>query len=1294
MPRAALTLPALMLLAVPAAAREKPDDVAEARAALVKYYEALARKDLDAVMGAWSSQLRDPDRYRAGLKKWLDSAERITFKKLDVLKAQAAKDSVRLRVRLELAGVTADGKPAPDFGVSTHLIGLAREKGAWKVKRIESPEAPLARALAAAKTPEERTKLLAADKEVVNRALIDLLTEWGNDFTKADEAPEAMLYFDAAIAAGEAIGRVQLGWCYANRGSWWNARGRFDEALADLGKALEVQRAAKNRRGEAAMLFNLGHVSNDAARYRQAVDFYEQCLALYRDLNDRAGELSTLNSLGVAYESQDRLADALRCYEGVRALAQELKDAQGESFALTNAGNVLARVGDYRKARENFEAALAAAREQGRRDAVGTNLINLGKLCRDTGRYADALGHLREALATARELKDRPREALALGHLGDTHEKLGDYAEALRCHRQSLDLRRELRDRRGEAAGLHGVGSALAALGRYAEAQKCIAESLEITRELRVRSLEAIALAQFAQFDAETGRDVEARRHYEESLKVHRELKNPSGESACLTGLGILEAHAGRYGPALERHEAALAIVRRLGNRAGEAVCLSNIANVYQKTGRYADALQYQRDALKTARDIGKKPSVASTLTNLGLLLGRMGRNAEALELEQESLGIYRAMGDLAGEAHILVNLGATFQRLDRLDEALAHKEAALKIARALKDRTLEARVLWGIGMVLVKKERAEEALKHFEDALKSLHELGDRDGEAGLLDNIGGAHLKAGRTREALAVFEKALAIARVTGNPHAEAFYLRDVGNARLKAGASKEAAEAFAQAVAATEKLRTATRDPELQASVVGEHASPYHGLALARVQLGEPASAFAASERLRARSLLDLLAGAKLDVRKGMTGPELTEDERLQARLTSLEVRLEGLRSRRADAARVAELRKELEAARRERDDFRRDLYLRRPEVREFRADFAPAALGELGRDLFARRPGLVALSYLVGEEETLLFALTAGEKGGPARLAAHRIKAGEKAFEAAVAAFRKACESPTLAPDGAELHRLLLGPVEEQMKRASHVVVVADGPLVALPFHALRAGEDSPYLIERCAVSYASSLTVMAAMQRRGDELRRKHGEGKNMLAVGIGDFGRRARRLPGAEPEARAVAKLFGTETPLLGPTATPAALRGRWAGARYLHFATHGVLNEASPFYSAVLLGAADGVTAQLYARDLLEADLAAELVVLSACETALGQRVSGEGVLGLGWAWFVAGVPGVVAGLWQVEDASAAKLMAEFWEGVKGGKTSAEALRSAQRGVLKDPKTRHPFYWAPFALYGELGG
>jgi CHAT domain-containing protein len=187
--------------------------------------------------------------------------------------------------------------------------------------------------------------------------------------------------------------------------------------------------------------------------------------------------------------------------------------------------------------------------------------------------------------------------------------------------------------------------------------------------------------------------------------------------------------------------------------------------------------------------------------------------------------------------------------------------------------------------------------------------------------------------------------------------------------------------------------------------------------------------------------------------------------------------------------------------------------------------------------------------------------------------------------------------------------------------------------------------------------------------------------------------------LPEAEDEVRALGRLYGARRSkvYIGAEAREDRLKAEAGQARILHFATHGVLNNASPMYSYLALAKGDkNEDGLLEAWELMRLNLKADLAVLSACETARGRTSAGEGVIGLTWALFVAGTPATVVSQWEVESASARDLMLSFHRQLQAARaagklTKAECLRRAALKLMKNPETMHPFYWAGFVLVGD---
>jgi len=189
--------------------------------------------------------------------------------------------------------------------------------------------------------------------------------------------------------------------------------------------------------------------------------------------------------------------------------------------------------------------------------------------------------------------------------------------------------------------------------------------------------------------------------------------------------------------------------------------------------------------------------------------------------------------------------------------------------------------------------------------------------------------------------------------------------------------------------------------------------------------------------------------------------------------------------------------------------------------------------------------------------------------------------------------------------------------------------------------------------------------------------------------------------LPEAETEVRSLSQIFGQgrSKVFIGASADEKTFKSLAPTSNTIHFATHGVLDNRHPLYSYLLLAKAEGDEDEdglIEAREIMGLNLCADLVVLSACDTARGRIAAGEGVMGISWAFFAAGCRSTVVSQWKVESANTSELMVHFYRYLKegkaqGGKTKADALRSAAMKLIKDHRYEHPMYWAGFVLVGS---
>jgi CHAT domain-containing protein len=680
-------------------------------------------------------------------------------------------------------------------------------------------------------------------------------------------------------------------------------------------------------------------------------------------------------------------------------------------------------------------------------------------------------------------------------------------------------------------------------------------------------------------------------------------------------------------------------------------------------------------------------------LFNLATEHFRLGNSAEAERYTRLAAAIYRDLGDKANTARILLLEGRLHEEAGKPGPAEEAFREALRLAEAGGAKDQRAQALLALGMLMERRGKPDEAARSYATAADLFRETGDAF-RADLV-RLKAAFLRLADDKvlvnlEEVATLEehtRRLGDDRLTGHFYsARAIY-------HLEGKRWQQAEQDLRRAVAAEERFRGGDQDPLLKAAAGEYLATPYAHLALALHEQGNAAGAFAASEAQKGRALTELLERGGPASRKGLTEREAADERRLREAVAAAAAQYRSGRGFAAkDAAALQRFREELAEAQARYDELRRGLNLARPDYRVRHAAFRPPDLERVQRTLFAREPDLAILSYVVGKSFTLVVVLTAGERADdPARVTVHRVAVTKEALTAAARTLAEGCRKPAGDPDAGPLEEWLVAPAAKELRGQKRLVIVPCAPLLSLPFQALRKG-DGPYLLERYAVGYTASVAALLELTERP---RPAAPDALPLLAVGRPAFTTGLRDLPASEAEARALDELYGKGARvLLGKEAARAALKADAGRARVLHLATHGLVNEARPLFSALAVAPeGDGDDGRLYAHDVLDLDLRADLVVLSACESGLGREYASEGVLGLAWAFLAAGAPSAVVSQWSVADESTSRLMQKFherlWAAPAPGK--AEALRQAQLALLKDRASRHPFFWAPFALVGD---
>jgi len=933
------------------------------------------------------------------------------------------------------------------------------------------------------------------------------------------------------------------------------------------------------------------------------------------------------------------------------------------------------------------------------------SLDSLGEREVSKGQYRPAIAYFLLAQVVGEQIDDKKGVIEALNDLGIVYRQQGDYDQALQYHQRALALSEAVGDKGWIASSLNSIGNIY-----------------------NKRGERTLAIAQ-----------------YERVLALCEEMGMKRGIASSSLNLGSIYAVEGDLARAMSNFQKSLSIQESLGNQREIANALRNIGYVQSVLGNYDSALEYLRKTLKIREELGDKSEIANTLNAIGEVYFPQGDYGQALDYYQKALAMDEALGEKSRAADVLYNIGRVHAAQGNEAQALAHYERVLRAQEDLKETGRIATLLNAIGELYLGRGDLDRAEEFFRRSLAMRDVAIDKGGKASTLLNIGQVNRLRRDYRQATELFQQSLELSKELGNNNGIAEALRSLGQIRYEQQGYSDAAQLFDRAAETARQVNDREQYWEARAAAgrayraLGEHnqerrgfedaiatiedlrphvagdeqererfferrVSPYCAMVelLARQ---DPGSALSYAERAKARVLLDVLRDGRAKITKSMTDAERATEQRLRDALVSLNAQLSREGQRKSDPRRLEQLRGKLETARLSYEDFQSTLYAAHPELKVSRGESLPFKVNEAKALLPDSNTALV--EYVVTDDNVYLFVLTKSAQKDGVDLRLYTLPTRRKELSDLAEEFRRLLASRDLAfrATAGKLYDLLLKPAHGQLAGKTKLVIVPDDKLWDLPFQALLT-ESRRYLIEQTAISYCPSLIVLREMIARAKE-RDKANTESALLALGNPDLGKDTLEratlatrdeslapLPETETQVRLLSELYGARRSrfLTGRDAREDRFKAEAANFKILHLATHGVLNDASPMYSHLVLSQGDSKEdGLLEAWELMNMELNADLVVLSACETARGRVSAGEGVIGLSWALFVAGSPSMVVSQWKVDSSSTTELMLEFHRNLKSGTTKGDAIRQAAIKLISGKRYSHPFYWAGFIVLGN---
>ena len=912
-----------------------------------------------------------------------------------------------------------------------------------------------------------------------------------------------------------------------------------------------------------------------------------------------------------------------------------------------------------------------------------------------------------EQLLTRKDDLKNGELLIALKGLAEPYVQRGEYNEALRISHLAVKVAEKTGDRMQLAVAMCDLGAIYARRIPPKDALTYLQKSLVVFEERGAKQEQARALAAMGDaYENDRRRDL-AVQYYNRGLALSQEIGDKRLTARIFNGLGLTYSYLGDNETSMSSFMKARALSEELNDKAMLSVVLNSIATNHIGNGSYAEALDYLHKSIKLTEELGPnadRRALAGKLQNVGIIYRRQGDLDQALTYARRTLAIFEEVDDKFGIANLQNNIGVITKLQGHYDKALEWFQKALRGYEALKATPGIARAFNNIGDTYRLLECYDKAFENLQKGFQIRERSNDRGGMLMSLNYLGRLYQNEGKYAEMLDAGRRA---AKLADNREDQWIAQERIGRALFALGQPAEARENFLAAIATIESLRRDVAGGEQQQqSFLENRLSPWLGMIDVLVAQGNYAEALTFAEQSKARVLLDVLQSGRANLRKSWSKEEQETEAQLRQRLVSLNSQFTTeARRDKADATRVAELKAKVEKARLEYEDFETQLYATHPELKVQRGEAPIVKADELATLLPDSSSAL--LEYVVGEDRTYLFVVTKGTKEADVRVYTLPIKRDDLAKQ--TEAFRQQLASRDLGfrPAAAKLYELLLKPAAAQLSGRANLIIAPDNTLWDLPFQTL-VNDSNRFVIEDSTVAYAPSFTVLREMTRRR-KIEAAHASPATLLALGNPVLGTEALKraavtlrdgklepLPEAEQEVKALGRLYGTARSkvYIGTDAREDRFKTEASRAKILHFATHGILNNASPMYSHLAL--AEGGASEdglLEAWELMQLDLHADLAVLSACETARGRVGAGEGMVGFSWAMFIAGVPSIVVSQWKVESAGTRDLMVNFHRGLLSPKapTKTEALRQAALKLLRNPETSHPFYWGGFVLVGD---
>ncbi|MDM8568694.1 CHAT domain-containing protein, partial [Thiotrichales bacterium HSG1] len=877
--------------------------------------------------------------------------------------------------------------------------------------------------------------------------------------------------------------------------------------------------------------------------------------------------------------------------------------------------------------------------------------------------------YFKKALKIAKRLGYKTIIANNITNIGTVHDSLGQHSEAIEYYKKSQLIDNSLPQ---QASGLANIGVSYDKLGEY---QKAI-DNLQ------------------------------------QAIKIQLKLDDKYGVANNLSNVGIVHKNLAEFTKAIEYYQQALDIQTELGDKRGKGNSLTNLGIIYDQLGQYDKALEHYLAALDLQHETGDQQRIANNLSNIGVLHYNLGQNDKAIGYLLQALTIRNKIADKHGKAVDLSNLGAAYANSNLRSKAKRSFQDALTIRRTMGDKRGESIDLANLAAIQADQKQYQESLENFQAALAIDQELGNEAGIAMIQANIGLIYHQLGDNEMARTNLQQAADLSHL--NINNKWYVQRGLAIVEIAVNNITAAMDNYETAINNIETLRTKLDNKTDRLSFVQNKLYVYDEyIVLLQTQHQKypdksyDRKALEIFERKQGRVFLEEI-GKSGATRFARIPAKIIEHEQLLInKIAKNKFQLENVVKLRA-----------------EQQTLQQEIKLKYPDYYALKYP-QPVSLEVLQKQVL--HDDEAVLVYAVMKKDTILWVIT-NQQFLMLNLSLEVNQLNDNVNYMRDIILNRL---PEIVEEGYPLYQKLIPKAAQKiLLNTKTIYIVPTGVLYALPFESLITHEKQHhYLIQDHAIAYLSSASILKILRdsKRGTKPTKKllafadpayaecaeDSDDRSFKARSLTQLRGSAfrdvmgavcfPRLPETANEAKSIAAFFTdtNSTVYLGKKANKNVLfnlnqTGDIANYQYLLFALHGLLpNEIKGLAQSSLVLADNETNDYLTMADTFNLQLNADFINLSACNTGGGKQVKGEGILGLTRAFMYAGTQAIGVTLWSVESASAEELSVGIFANLKTGKTTAESIRQIKlkmiAGEANQAHYKHPFYWAPFVMYGN---